>query len=130
MPLEGSRPPHQKRTFSLLGSHSGRRTGCVGYRGPRYLRRQGVLTAQDALHERAHAELAGDVQPLIQQRHCLRPVAGAVALEQGVGVVAAGPGQLGAKARLAAEGQGKAGTNQMYSIMCTARSWFRVHRSE
>ena len=52
----------------------------------------------------AHAQLARDGQGLVQHGGGLFSVAGLVALEQGVSVVAAGPGQLGPVASLPAEG--------------------------
>ena len=58
---------------------------------------------QDAFREGLHAQLAGGVQHFIQQRHRLLSVTGAVALKQGVCVVAASPGQLRAASAFAAE---------------------------
>ena len=56
------------------------------------LRFQDVPSGQHPLHQGPHAQLAGEGQGLVQQGHGLLSVAGLVALEQGVGVVAAGPG--------------------------------------
>ncbi len=67
---------------------------------------QYIPPRQHPLHQRPHAQLAGDGQGLVQQGHGLLAIARLVALEQGIGVVAAGPGQLGPIAGLAAEGQG------------------------
>ena len=72
---------------------------------PFCLRFQYLPPRQHPLHQWAHAQLAGDGQGLVQQGHGLLAAAWLVALEQGVGVVAAGPGQFGTVARLAAEGR-------------------------
>jgi len=58
---------------------------------------------QHSLHQGPHAQFAGDGQGLVQQRQGLFSVTRLVPLEQGVGVVAAGPGQLRPVACLAAE---------------------------
>ena len=63
------------------------------------------LSGEDALHQGPHAQFAGDGQGLVQQGRGLLSVARFVPLEQGIGVVAAGPGQLGPVAP-SAEGQG------------------------
>ena len=60
---------------------------------------------QHSLHQGPHAQLAGDGQGLVQQGVGLNPVTLIVALQQQVRVVAAGLGQLGPVARLAAEGE-------------------------
>ena len=70
------------------------------------LRPQDLPPGQHALHQGPHAQFAGDSQGLIQQGDGLGPVSFAVPLTEGIGVVAAGPCQLGPVACLAAEGQG------------------------
>ena len=62
---------------------------------------QYIPPRQHALHQGPHAQLAGDGQGLVQQGHGPLSVAWLVALEQGVGVVAAGPGEFGPEAALA-----------------------------
>ena len=66
---------------------------------------QKLSPGQDALHEGAHAQRAGEGEGFGQKRVGLFPVARVVALEQGVGIVASGPGQLRTVASLAAEDQ-------------------------
>ncbi len=48
-----------------------------------------VPPGQHPLHQRPHAQFAGDGQGLVQQGHGLLSVAGLVPLEQSIGVVAA-----------------------------------------
>ena len=62
-----------------------------------------ILARNHPLHQGAHSQLGGDGQGLVQQGHCLPTVAGVVTLEQGVGLIAAGPGQLGLIASFSAE---------------------------
>ena len=69
------------------------------------LRLQYLPPGQHPLHQRPHAQLAGDGQGLVEQGHGLLPVARLVPLEQRVGIVAASPGQLGPVA-FSAKGQG------------------------
>ncbi len=70
------------------------------------LRPQNLSPGQHPFHQGPHAQLAGDGQGLVQQGHGLLAVARLVALKQRVGLVAAGPSQIGSVARLAAECQG------------------------
>ena len=59
-----------------------------------WVRSQYLPSGQHPLHQRPHAQLAGDGQGLIQQRPGLSPVSLVFALSKHVGIVAAGPGQL------------------------------------
>jgi alkanesulfonate monooxygenase SsuD/methylene tetrahydromethanopterin reductase-like flavin-dependent oxidoreductase (luciferase family) len=68
--------------------------------------RHDMLEPLSLLHQGPHAQLVGDGLRLVQQGHGFLPVASPVSLEQGVAVVAAGPGQFGSVACFAAEGQG------------------------
>ena len=70
------------------------------------LRPQYLPPGQHPLHQRPHAQLAGDGQGLVQQRDRLRTIIGTIALTKGIGVIAAAPGQLRPVASLPAKGQG------------------------
>ena len=59
-----------------------------------HLRLKYLPAGQHPLHQRSHAQLAGDGQGLVQQSDGLGPVPLSIALSKGIGVVAAGPGQF------------------------------------
>ena len=71
-----------------------------------HLRLKYLPAGQHPLHQRSHAQLAGDGQVLVQQSDGLGPVPLSIALSKGIGVVAASSGQFWPVASLAAEGQG------------------------
>ena len=90
----------EKRVSPIPGQHGSLPPPAGSQLSPQY-----ISPRQHPLHQRPHAQLAGDSQRLVQQGHGLFSVAGLAPLEQGVGVVAAGPGQLGPIAGLAPSGQ-------------------------
>ena len=67
---------------------------------------QDTPPGQYAFRRRPHAQLARDGRGLVQQGHRLLSVTRLVPLQQGVGVVAAGPGQFGAIIGVSAEAPG------------------------
>ena len=72
---------------------------------PGRLDHQVFLPGGHLFHQGPHPQLSGDGQRLVQQGDGLLPVVGDATLEQRVGVVMAGPGQLRTVAALAAEGE-------------------------
>ena len=101
----GRAPRYHGWSIPQIGNPTRHHTVAVSHcvQPERVLRPQNLPPGQHPLHQWPHAQLAGDSQRLVQQGHGLLPVAGLVTLQQGVGVVAAGPGKLGPKVGLAGE---------------------------